>query len=118
MAEKKKRMMPSFLLGQLLATAQLLEEEMIHHSDPMSNALTVAETYFNDMIEEPAHTLARIEELLAPSRPTLAHSDNQQLVRDMTLIYKIKKQYDIDDSHLNEDEFFKGYYEQLKRYYR
>lgn len=117
MEERERPIVPSFLLGQLVATAQLLEEDVKEHDDPTSNALTVAETYFNDMIEEPERTLKAIEEKLAPKRERLKNPDKKQLVKDMTLIYRIKKQYQMSDEHLNEEEFFKGYYQQLKRYY-
>lgn len=118
MIEKKKRaIVPSFLLGQLVATAQLLEEDVKHHDDPLDNSLTVAETYFNEMIENPDNALHQIEQLLEPHRERLKNVEEKSLVRDMTLIYRIKTQYQMSDEHLNEDEFFKGYYQQLKRYY-
>lgn len=117
MSEEKKAIVPSFLLGQLIATVQLMEEDVKEHDDPADNHLTIAETYFNDMIEEPDATLRLIESQLAPNRERLKNLEKTQLVRDMTLIYKIKKQYQMNDEHLNEDEFFKGYYQQLKRYY-
>lgn len=117
MEEKKRPIVPSFLLGQLIATVQLMEEDMKSHDDPSSNSLTIAETYFNEMIENPEATLNLIESQLAPSRERIKNGEKKQLVRDMTLIYKIKKQYDMSDEHLNEDEFFKGYYQQMKKYY-
>ncbi len=63
---REKPLVPSFLLGQLVATVQLLEEDVKEHDSPMDNSPTVAENYFNDMIEEPKQTLERIEAILAP----------------------------------------------------
>lgn len=114
---ENRKIVPSFLLGQLVATAQLLEEDVKEHDAPSDNSLTIAETYFNEMIENPDSTLHLIEEKLAPLRGRLQKPDKVQLVRDMTLIYRIKKQYKMSDEHLNEDEFFKGYYQQMKKYY-
>ncbi len=117
MEERKKPNVPSFLLGQLVATVQLLEEDVKEHDNPLDNSITTAETYFNDMIEDPESTLAMIEEKLAPNRERLSHPDKPKLVREMKLIYKIKAQYQMSHEHLNEDEFFKGYYQQIKKYY-
>ncbi|MFI3254163.1 MAG: type I-C CRISPR-associated protein Cas8c/Csd1 [Eubacteriales bacterium] len=117
MEERKKPTVPSFLLGQLEATLQLLEEDVKQHENPNDNSITVAETYFNDFIENPESTLAKIEAKLAPERERLAHPDKIKLIREMKLIYKIKDQYTMTNEHLNEDEFFKGYYQQIKKYY-
>ncbi len=117
MAERKLPIVPSFLLGQLVATVQLIEEDVKEHDNPKDNSLTVAEEYFNEMIENPKNALAMIESKLAPARERLSHPENHKLVRDMKLIYKIKQQYRISSEHLNEEEYFKGYYQQLKKYY-
>lgn len=117
MDEKKKPVIPSFLLGQLIATVQLIEEDVKEHDNPNDNHLTIAETYFNDMIEEPEATLKKIEESLVPREERLSNPEKKGLIRDLTLIKKIKNQYSMSDEHLNEDEFFKGYYQQMKKYY-
>lgn len=117
MEERQKKVVPSFLLGQLIATIQLIEEDVIEHDNPSDNTITVAETYFNDMIEEPETTLKRIEEKLLPNGERLSHFQEKRLGNDMKLILKIKQQYRMTDEHLDEDEFFKGYYQQLKKYY-
>lgn len=117
MEEISKPIVPSFLLGQLMATVQLLEEDIKSHDAPNDNSLTVAELFFNEMIEHPEKTLAVIEQRLAPRKDRIRNAENKKLVRDMTLIYKIKKMYQLSDEHLNEDEFFKGYYQQLKTYF-
>lgn len=117
MEERKKAIIPSFLLGQLLATVQLIEEDVKSHDAPSDNSLTIAETYFNDMIENPQSTLNAIESRLNKNQQRLSNPGDKKLIRDMTLIRKIKNQYQMTDEHLNEDEFFKGYFQQLKRYY-
>lgn len=116
--QREKAVVPSFLLGQLIATARLLEEDEKEQNDPTDNSLTVAETFFHEMIDRPEQTLKMIESKLLPRRSSLEQTGRKQLVRDMTLIYKIKNQYKMAEGQLDEEEFFKGYNQQLQKYYK
>ncbi len=114
----EKKPISSFLIGQLVATAQLMEETSMHERDPNDDHVTVAEDCFNEVIEHPASALHTLEERLAPQRFRLSHIHEENLLKDMKLIYKIKDQYAINDEHLDEEEYLKGYFQQLKRYFK
>lgn len=108
---------PSYLLGQLVGTAQCLQEALKEKEHEDDNHLTWAEEYFNDMIEEPATTLKHLEDKLEPFKFKFAHLDEEKMLRDMQLIYKLKNTYNITDEHLDEEEYFKGYQSQVKRFF-
>lgn len=108
----------SFLMGQLLATARLIEEDEKAVKHPEDKDLTLAETFFQEMIDRPASTLEKLEEHLMPRREELEKTGKIQLIREMKLIYKVKKMYAISDQQpLDEEEFFKGYTQQMTKYY-
>lgn len=108
----------SFLMGQLLATARLIEEDEKAAISPECRDLTLAETFFQEMIDRPASTLAQLESHLMPRREELEKTGKIQLIREMKLIYKVKNQYTISDDYpLDEEDFFKGYTQQMKKYY-
>lgn len=112
-----KKQDPSYLLGQLVGTAQCLQEAFKMQTDPSDNSLTVAEQYFNDMIEEPRSTLLRLERDLAPLENKFhAALDKEQVMADMMFINKLKDRYELTDEHLDEDEYFKGYQQQVKKF--
>lgn len=116
--KREKPLVSSFLMGQLMATARLIEEDEKEVQKPDDNSLTVAETFFHDMIEKPASTLKLLESRLMPRREALEKTGKTQLIREMKLIYKVKNQYTISNDHpLDSEEFYKGYHQQLKKYY-
>lgn len=116
--KKEKPFVPSLLIGQLVATARLLEENEKEVRNPEDNSLTVAEIFFHDIIEKPESTLKLLESRLMPRRQEIEKVVNKQLIREMKLIYKIKDQYRVSDEQaLNDEDFFKGYHQQLKKYY-
>lgn len=114
----EKPLVSSFLMGQLLATARLIEEDEKEVKRPEDRDLTIAETFFQEMIDRPASTLQQLESHLMPRREELEKTGKKQLIREMKLIYKVKNQYTISNDHpLDEEEFFKGYTQQMKKYY-
>lgn len=115
---EKKPLIAPFLLGQLVATMQLLEEDVKSHDAPHDRSLTVTETYINDLLEEPESTLRKMEKILAPKRERMRHVEKKQLLHEMILIYKIKDQYDLDNERLDEDKFYQGYFKQMLKYYK
>lgn len=115
---KPKPLVSSFLMGQLLATARLIEEDEKMVKRPDDRDLTLAETFFHEMIDRPATALAELESHLLPRREELEVTGKKQLIREMKLIYKVKNQYTVSNEHpLDPEEFYKGYTQQMKKYY-
>lgn len=112
----EKKPISSLLLGQLVATVQLMEEAVKEHDNPSDNSLTVAEEYFNEVIENPATALIQMEQKLEPMKPRLDNIEKKALVRNLNLILKVKEQCNVTDEHVDEDEFYKGYQQQLKKF--
>lgn len=112
----EKKPISSLLLGQLVATAQLMEEAVKAHDNPLDNSLTVAEEYFNEVIENPATALLTMEEKLLPIKHRLENIEEKALLRNMSLILKVKEQCQITDEHVDEEEFYRGYQQQLKKF--
>lgn len=113
---QKKEQDPSYLLGQLIGTAQCIEEALKAKVDPMDNSLTVSEECFNEMIENPASTLRVLYKELERQSEPAHHLGRDQLIKEMELIQRLAKKYNFHDEHLDEDAYFKGYYEQLKKH--
>lgn len=113
----EKKQISGYLLGQLVATAQLLEEAVKAKFNPEDNHPTVAEDYLNEMMECPASALKQLEDHLEPMRFRIEHLEQKDLLHDWELIHKMKARYKMTDEHLDEEEFLKGYMEQLRLHF-
>ncbi|MFI3253544.1 MAG: type I-C CRISPR-associated protein Cas8c/Csd1 [Eubacteriales bacterium] len=114
--KEEKKNISSLLLGQMVATLQLMEESVKHHDNPKDNSLTIAEEYFNEVIENPAHALLDMERKLEPLKDRLENIEEKALIRNIHLIMKVKDQCNVTDEHVDEEEFYRGYQSQLKKF--
>lgn len=117
MEEKKKPTVSSFLLGQLIATLRLVEEDINAAENETGHGITIAGKYFDEMLQNPAATLIKIEEEIEPRQEQFDNPTNKQLTRELALIHRLKNLYEMPDHPVDEEEFFKGYNQQLKKYH-
>lgn len=116
----EKPLISGFLLGQLVATAQLLEESTKAMTNPEDNYPTVAEVLLNEVIENPRAALLQLQHKMRTMEKHFQDIENQGILRDMILINKIKGHYRIPNEQLdkiNERDYLAGYFKQLRKYF-
>lgn len=105
---------PSFLLGQLVATAELLQEIV------ESLEIKVDYTALTENIPEgmDAHELSLLllKRELEPYEKYLYALGKEQLLADMKRIHTLKVKYDFEEEHLDQELYQLGYQEQLDKY--
>lgn len=111
----EEKIISPFLLGQLVATTHLIERAT--NASFSEDSKTLAEENFLAMLENPAETIARVEALLMPQKKLFDSVVDKRLINDMKLIYKIKNQYTLPSTPVEDKEaYYKGYESQLKKY--
>lgn len=111
------KMISPFLLGQLMATAHLIEKATNESFGATENTQTLSQENFIALLENPAATIARMETVLMPQKKLFADTVDMKLINDMKLIYKIKNQYILPDTPVEDKEaYYQGYESQMKKY--
>lgn len=110
-----EKIISPYLLGQLMATALLIERASNESFD--TDSKTLAEENFLEALDNPAETIARMETVLLPQKMLFDSVVDKKLMNDMRLIYKIKNQYILPTTPVEDKEaYYKGYEAQLKKY--
>lgn len=105
---------PSFLLGQLVGTSQLL-----HDVVATLNVTVDHSTFFNDIppdLDSHALCLLLLQRELAPYEPYLKESGKESLLEDMKRIHALKVKYDFEQEELDKIAYDQGYQHQLEKY--
>lgn len=109
---------PSFLLGQLVATARLLYEEIdrLGLKSQISKEKNNKETYFFEDLEPHEACFRLMEREIHPYKIFLTEELHQMLLQDLERIYYLKVMYDFLEDFLDDSLYQEGYSAQLSYY--
>lgn len=101
---------PSYLLGQVVATARLLQEVI----DTLEVPPTPPPTQRGDT--PPTDPLTVLQQKITPLEPYLAQVGKSALVEEMKRVYLLKDQCPFSEDPLDEGQYQAGYQEQMERF--
>lgn len=109
---------PSFLLGQLVATARLLCDEIdrLELRQQISKEKSNRDTYFFQDLEPHEACFRLMEREIQPYKAFLTEALHQELLQDLTRIYHLKVKYDFLVDFLDDSLYQEGYQTQLSYY--
>lgn len=109
---------PNFLLGQLVATAFLLRQE-IQEIKPLCQEYKEKKPYDSDFFRDldPHQACYKLmEQELIPYKEFLREEKHHYLLEDLTHIYNLKVKYDFIEEDLDKKLYQQGYESQLEKY--
>lgn len=108
---------PSFLLGQLVGTAQTLQKIVETLKDKVE--ITSSDDGAKDLDPDcDIHQLALLllERELAPYEPYLIKLGKSDILDEMRRIYRLKVEYDFEVGPLDELAYYQGYQIQIEKF--
>lgn len=109
---------PDFLLGQLVATAFLLRQEMeqLRLTKQINFKKIQYTSDFFDNLDPHEACYRLMEQEIHPYKEFLQEEKHHFLIKDLTHIYHLKVQYDFTEDPLDEHLYQFGYESQIKKY--
>lgn len=107
---------PSYILGQLVGTAQCLQQIVETFQDQVKEVIPSSAE--NSQQGEDIHSTALdlMEQQLSIYEPYLYNLNKGPLLEDLRRIYRLKVKYDFETEALDQNAYELGYEEQIKKH--